>query len=110
MVKDSSRKAGILGQGFKPPNGVMSQHLRPRILGSHPKNHPTRKETGHPALDSLIGSGIGHLIGQSAIFSLPPLVDGGETAQVTGRANKAWAVAHVVSACGPTDESSCRWG
>ena len=34
-------------------------------------------------------------IGKSPIFSLPILVDGGETAQVTGGADKAWAVAHA---------------
>ena len=34
-------------------------------------------------------------VGQSPIFSLPLSADGGETAQVTGRADKAWAVAHA---------------
>jgi hypothetical protein len=32
---------------------------------------------------------------KSPIFSLPISADAGETTQVTGRADKAWAVAHA---------------
>jgi len=34
-------------------------------------------------------------IGNLPIFSPPIMADGGETAQVTGRGDKAWVVAHA---------------
>ncbi len=65
--KDSSWKAGILGQGYKPLMGTfhIASHssLRPRLPGIVFKTIRHVKVTGHPGLDSLIGSGIGHLIG-----------------------------------------------
>ncbi len=64
------------------------------------KNHPTRKrqDTQDRTRVRLV----------RPIFSLPISADGGETAQVTGRADKAWAVAHAD--LDPTHESGCRWG
>ncbi len=69
------------------PTCLAIVHFGPKIPGVPYRKPSNPHGTGHPGSEPV------RLV--IHIFSLSILADGGETAQVTGRAVKAWPIAHV---------------